>query len=272
MIEFVLAWLKRHMPKDRDETTFLCGDAGQFIFEDGHMTAVLDLELAYLGDPAADLGALFGRTLSEPLGDLLAGIRHYESCRGIEVDPRVVQYHAVRFGICTPLAVSHLCAEPPPGLVYAQYLGWYVVYGRASLEWIAGLMGIDLEVPADPAAEASPYAPAFSSMRAALQPKPEDAKFAAFEKECIDRTAIYLERTDRYGAVVTARNQQEAQELMGSTEPVSDEQLEELVARGDPGHDEALLRFFHRRLLREEFLLAPAMRELENIEIPRLIG
>ena len=55
-------------------------------------------------------------------------------------------------------------------------------------------------------------------------------------------------------------------------EDMSDEQLEELVARGDPGHDEALLRFFHRRLLREEFLLAPAMRELENIEIPRLIG
>ena len=272
MIEFVLAWLKRHMLQDRDETTFLCGDAGQFIFEDGHMTAVLDLELAYLGDPAADLGALFGRTLSEPLGDLLAGIRHYESCRGIEVDPRVVQYHAVRFGICTPLAVSHLCAEPPPGLVYAQYLGWYVVYGRASLEWIAGLMGIDLEAPADPVAEASMYAPAFSSMRAALQPKPEDSTFAAFEKDCIDRSAIYLQRADQYGAAIEQANQAEAPVLLNSAEPVSDEQLEALVAREDPANDEALIRFFHRRLLRQEFLLSPAMRELENIEIPRLIG
>lgn len=272
MIEFVLGWLKRHMPEGREETTFLCGDAGQFIFEEGHMTAVLDLELAYLGDPAADLGALFGRTLSEPLGDLLAGIRHYESCRGIEVDPRVVQYHAVRFGICTPLAVSHLCAEPPPGLVFAQYLGWYVVYGRASLEWIAGLMGIELERPAPPVADTSLYAPAFASLRAALRPKPEDSTYASFEKDCIDRTAIYLERADLLGSQVAEINQKEARELLGRAGAVSEEQLEELVAQGDPAREEALLRFFHARLVRQEFLLSPAMRELEDIEIPRLIG
>ena len=60
--------------------------------------------------------------------------------------------------------------------------------------------------------------------------------------------------------------------LLKSAQPVSDEQLEALVAREDPANDEALIRFFHRRLLRQEFLLSPAMRELENIEIPRLIG
>jgi hypothetical protein len=271
MIEFVLGWLKRNMPEGREETTFLCGDAGQFIFENGHMTAVLDLELAYLGDPAADLGALFGRTLSEPLGDLGAGIRHYEACRGVKVDPRVVQYHAIRFGICTPLAVSHLCAEPPPGLVFAQYLSWYVVYGRASLEWIAGLMGVELTGPAKPLASSSRFAPAFASMRAALRPKPDDSTYASFEKDCIDRSAIYLERADLYGAASQAVDQQEAQALLGSTGPVSDQELEEVVAAGDPIQEEALLRFFHARLLREEFLLSPAMRELENIEIPRLI-
>ena len=52
---------------------------------------------------------------------------------------------------------------------------------------------------------------------------------------------------------------------------LGEEELEEVVAAGDPIQEEALLRFFHARLLREEFLLSPAMRELENIEIPRLI-
>ena len=116
------------------------------------------------------------------------------------------------------------------------------------------------------------YAPAFSSMRAALQPKPEDSTFAAFEKDCIDRSAIYLQRADQYGAAIEQANQAEALVLLNSAEPVSDEQLEALVAREDTANDEALIRFFHRRLLRQEFLLSPAMRELENIEIPRLIG
>ena len=45
-------------PRERKQVSFLTGDAGQFLFEHGRVTAVLDLELACLGDPLADLGAL----------------------------------------------------------------------------------------------------------------------------------------------------------------------------------------------------------------------
>lgn len=272
MIEFVLAWLKRNRPAARPEVTFLSGDAGQFLFDDGHLTGVLDLELAYLGDPAADLGALFGRTLSEPLGDIEAGIRVYEKARGIEVDRRVVQFNAARFGICTPLAVAHLCAAPPKGLVYAQYLGWFLVYGRAALEWIAGLAGIELVPPEAPQAIESPYAPAFASLRAALAPKQGEDEFAAFEKESIDRTAIYLERAARFGASVAEADEAEARALLGTESGCAgDAELEAFVRTEDPQHDAEILRLLHRRLLRQEFLLAPAMKEIENTIVPRLV-
>ena len=190
------------------------------------------------------------------------------------MDPRVAQYHAVRFGICTPLAVSHLCAAPPRGLAFAQYLGWYLVYGRASLEWIAGLMGIQLERPSDPDELPSARTPAFDSLLAAVEPATKDDSFAAFEQESAWRVAIYLARADRYGASVFAADTTEANALLGRSEtqsPPDDGELEKFVLSADPGHDEVLLRFLHRRLLREEFLLSPAMRELQNIEIPRLV-
>lgn len=272
MIEFVLGWLKRNQPGGRSEITFLTGDAGQFLFDEGHLTGILDLELAYLGDPAADLGALFCRTLSEPLGDIEAGIRVYEKSRGIEVDRRVVQFHAARFAICTPLAVAHLCAAPPPGMVYAQYLCWYLVYGRAPLEWIAGLEGVELETPPDPAPIDSPYAPAFSSLRAALAPRKDDEQFAVFEKESIDRTAIFLERAARFGESVAAADQAEMRSLLGKAEgPVDDAALEAFVQQAGPESDAAILRLLYRRVLRQEFLLSPAMKELRDTVMTRLV-
>ena len=61
LIELALRWLARRAPGERKEVAFLTGDAGQFVFEHGRVTAVLDLELACLGDPLADLGALRSR-------------------------------------------------------------------------------------------------------------------------------------------------------------------------------------------------------------------
>jgi aminoglycoside phosphotransferase (APT) family kinase protein len=61
IIEFVTGWLRRNVPQDREEVACLAVDSGQFLFEDGRVTAMLDLELACLGDPAADLAGMRGR-------------------------------------------------------------------------------------------------------------------------------------------------------------------------------------------------------------------
>ncbi len=50
----------------------------------------------------------------------------------------------------------------------------------------------------------------------------------------------------------------------------ADEQLEAFVRSAGPEHDETLIRYFHRRVLRQGAALKPAMRELEHSRVQLL--
>ena len=169
LIEFVLRWIRSNAPPGRSGCSLVHGDAGQFLFEKGHMTAVLDLELAYLGDPAADFAGLLCRDLSEPLGDLRRALETYERCTGSAMDVRTIDYHTVRFGICTPMVTAHLAAQPYGALNWPQYLGWYLVYGRVPIEVIAKLEGVELDPPELPVATATRHTPAAAWLPATLE-------------------------------------------------------------------------------------------------------
>ena len=86
MIEFTLRWLRRNVPRHGRRAALLQADCGQFLFEKSRVTALLDFELAYIGDPMADFAGLRNRTLSEPLGDLRRALRRYEQQTGEPVD------------------------------------------------------------------------------------------------------------------------------------------------------------------------------------------
>ena len=50
----------------------------------------------------------------------------------------------------------------------------------------------------------------------------------------------------------------------------ADEKLEACVRSVGPEHDQTLIRYFHRRVLRQEATLKPAMRELEHSRVQLL--
>ena len=81
LIELVLAWLHDHLPLHRSRVSFAAGDAGQFLFADGRVTAI-DTELAFLGDPLADLAAMRAPRRIEPLGDLSRAFKRYAGFSG----------------------------------------------------------------------------------------------------------------------------------------------------------------------------------------------
>jgi aminoglycoside phosphotransferase (APT) family kinase protein len=122
MLEFLIGWCRRNAPEHRRQASLVLSDSGQFLFEAGRVTSVIDLELAFLGDPLADLAAMRTRDMAEPMGDLPAAFRHYEKVSGCEVDLHAVRYHSARFNLYTPLTTAHLLADPPPGLDYGLYL------------------------------------------------------------------------------------------------------------------------------------------------------
>lgn len=122
VFEYALRWLEEHVPP-RTGVALVHGDFrnGNFIVGPDGIRAVLDWELAHLGDPMEDLGWLCVRSwrfreVDKPVGgfghydDLFSG---YESTSGESVDPEVVRYWEV-FGtlkwgeMCIVQAFTHL--------------------------------------------------------------------------------------------------------------------------------------------------------------------
>ncbi len=268
MTEFGIGWIRRNTPEGRSRATFLHGDAGQFLFDSGRVTSMIDLELAYLGDPAADFGALRCRDVNEPLGDLKRALARYEGHTGEKMDIAAIDYHTIRFGWVNPMCIARLCQHPPVSTNYVQYLMWYVVYSRCSLEVLARLEGIELEPPPLPDAQPTPRAPAIGHLIDALDPQGGgDDPDRTYELDRLYRVAQYLEQADRYGAALDSDNLDDMAKILGHRAPdwhSGEVDLERFVLEAGSEHDPELVRFFHRRMLRQEALLRPALRELET--------
>ena len=276
MIEFQLGWCRRNVPKGRTDLSFVVCDGGQFMFDDTRMTGLLDFELAYIGDHAADLASFRTRDLTEPmvipLGDI---IRRYGEISGREIDFDVIDYHTIRFSLINPLSVAGQITDPVPEANYVQYLGWYVVYGRCGLEVMAHTTGTQLDPPSLPEDRPSRRSTAIEQLTTLLDPSAAgDDGERAYQLDRMQRTAVYLDRSDRYGPALEAANLDDAAMLLG-TRPASwqeaDARLEELVLASGPERDSDFIRFFHRRLAREEALLEPVLREQQGASLPVLL-
>lgn len=274
LIEFGIRWVRRNVPRGRTRAALIHGDAGQFVFEKGHLSALLDFELAYLGDPAADFAGMLCRDLSEPLGDLTRAVQRYEQKTGEPLDRTAIDYHFVRFALCTPMVVAHLCEHPPPEVDFVQYLAWNLVYGRTPLEVIARRLGVDIGLVELPAPQPTRHTPATGALLRSLEVAAASAgSFQTYQIGMAQRIAQYLERVDLYGSAVEEQDLDEAAALLGqrpASSAEADRALEACVLRARPEGDAELVRFLTRRCLRQELLLAPAMRELEHSAVQRL--
>ena len=96
-LSFLQMWLRRNAPTDRHDVHFLCGDAGQFMSRGTDVVALLDFEIANVGDTHWDLACFRGRHPYENMGDIPALYREYERVTGTPIDRRVVGYYTVAF-------------------------------------------------------------------------------------------------------------------------------------------------------------------------------
>lgn len=267
MLEFAVRWVYRNVPPDRREITFVQADSGQFLFEKGRVTALLDMETGYLGDPLADLGGLFCRDLGEPLGDLAPAIRRYAELSGREVDLDVVRFHAVRFMLCTPLSMAHFLAGAQPEVDHAMYRAWSIVWGRAALAGIAELVRVELSgiEPHEP--QPTLRAPMYDSLvhhLADLRRRAEGDEGRFYDLDRPYRLALALQRADALGPAFDEIERAEIGMLLGHRVDdlvEANAQLERLVLESGPERDAELVTYFHRRMDREHELHRPALFE-----------
>jgi aminoglycoside phosphotransferase (APT) family kinase protein len=116
LIDLAVEWLEANVPSPTEPPVFVHGDAGQgnFLFEDGHLTALLDWELAHVGDPMEDLAWFSMRSVMEPVENFAGLIRHYARASGRPLDFDRIRYHRV-FVSARVVIIRHRNVTGRPG-------------------------------------------------------------------------------------------------------------------------------------------------------------
>jgi len=96
-LRFSMRWLRQHIPPYDGPVVLVQGDTGpgNFMYRDGRVVAVVDWELAHLGDPMDDIAWLALRSSQDPFPDFPQRLRDYEHLSGRLVDDDRVRYYQV---------------------------------------------------------------------------------------------------------------------------------------------------------------------------------
>jgi hypothetical protein len=253
-LEFCLAWLRRHPLDTKGRESLVVWDSGQFHHDGDHVVAVLDLELAHIGDPLMDLAAFRMRDTIVGYGDFKRMYAKYEELSGTEVDLEAIQHHHLAFTLSNQLAFHSALADPPPGSDYMTNLQWCNETNLFAVEALADLLGLELGPVDLPEPEVSPAAVPAAHLVQAL-------RSGDYEQRTLFRLARHLQRVGEIGRQSVAADLDDLAALLGhrpATWQQGDAALEDFVLADDGAHDEALVHLFHRRLWRAHQLMGPA--------------
>ena len=287
-LTFSLSWLRRNVPAYSGRPVLVQGDTGpgNFMYSGGRVTAVVDWELAHLGDPMDDIAWLSLRATQEPFTDFPTRLREYEALSGNLVDEARVHYYQVMAE--TKLQVmSHRPVRPDEGSKRRSRTAVVVTSGTASStacctgdcgsrhsvrRWVFPLNRQRSRWPEPSSDHDWMYEAVLRQLRDVIVPRTEDPLAAARGKG-IARLIKYLAQVDLYGGAYRERELDDLTELTG-TRPA--------VGRGGPGElrrrpwrrgavsDEEYLRVLWRRVARDTELARPAMGVLADRHWPEL--
>ena len=259
-LEFCLGWLDRNPLDNQGRESLVVWDSGQFHHQDGRVTAVLDLELAHIGDPLMDLAAFRQRDTIIGYGDPRELYERYEELSGTPVDLDAIRHHHFAFTLANQLAFHGALADPPSGSDYMTNLQWCCETNLFAVEALADILHVDLLAVGLPPARTSPAAVGHAHLVSLLRHSSAADEFGQYQLRGGFRLARHLQRFDEIGDAVVAADLDDLMPLLG-TRPATwqegDAALEAFVLTDDGRHDEELVTLFHRRLSRAHALLGP---------------
>ncbi|MCZ7526584.1 MAG: phosphotransferase family protein [Acidimicrobiia bacterium] len=156
IVRFALGWARRNVPLSIDRTVLCWGDVGpgNFLHRDGRVSALLDWELAHLGDPMDDLAffALRANLLFEGrFGDVDARLRRYAELVGAPLDPGRIRYYQpvvlTRWLVASLAGLDGRTEHTMPGITY---LFLVVAVQKWLAEVLADLVGAPRQDVTDP--------------------------------------------------------------------------------------------------------------------------
>ena len=259
-LEFCLAWIARHPVDVRGRESVVVWDSGQFHHDAGRIVAVLDLELAHIGDPMMDLAGFRQRDSILHYGDMHRLYDVYERRGGVAVDLDAVQLHHFAFTLSNQLVFHSALASPAPESDYMTNLQWCCETNLFAVEALAELLGIELEPVPLPDARVSYGAIGFGHLVQQLRSIAAADEFEQYRLRGAFRLSRHLARVDEIGDACVAADLDDLRALLGrrpETWQEGDAALEAFVLADDGAHDEELVLLFHRRLWRAHQVLGP---------------
>ncbi|WP_338837867.1 phosphotransferase [Gordonia polyisoprenivorans] len=274
--EFIIGWIRRNIPQ-RSEVTWVHFDAGQFLHQSGHMTAVMDVEFACLGDPLADLGAMRMRDTAQPIGNLTLAFKHYAESTGRDVDSHVVNFNAVRFAVLTSMLSIGERFDPSSRFDLAQWEAWSVMAQLICLTIIAEETGAELPQDFDDVPGAGsrrrPWSRSIERVLDDILSDLSDEDFAAFRIRIARDMAIAIGSADELADATEQLDRADEEALLGvrpNNWREADEALEQYVLKARPDEDTSIVAFLYQRLRRQQMILDPAMRDVRNFTVQKV--
>lgn len=259
--EFLQQWLRRNVPMHRTEARFIAGDAGQFMSAGTEVLALLDFEIANIGDIYWDLACFRGRHPYENMGDIPALYRQYGKVTGTEVDLPVVAYHTVAFLQLSGIAAKFFMEPNAHGGNWIEGVLEYASITRRAYEAVAELQGIsldyDLHLPE--AVNKSWEASGFEKMLVDIEHLPTSSAFEPWERELLHAIPSFLLNYSRYRDWFEKSTLADINVVLGQTFDnlgAADEAAKEAIAEHDASFDEAWVQALHRRSLRLSMIIA----------------
>ena len=215
LIDLALGWLDKHLPRPDEPAVLVHGDAGpgNFLFEGGRMTALLDWELAHLGDPLEDIAWFSMRCVMEPVpgfGDRLA---EYEQAMGRPIDRFRVLYHRVLVSTRIVILRHRNVTGEPGNSIVSRGLN-----RRLLIDALAGANGILLPQPASIEAPATSrselYDGVIDDLRLKMADRSDDPVVVASAKNAA-KVLKYLSACDRLGPAIETADLAALAEALG---------------------------------------------------------
>jgi aminoglycoside phosphotransferase (APT) family kinase protein len=248
LVEFVMRWLARNVPTNRSRAGLAVKDAGQFLVEDGRVTAIYDLEIAGVMDPQADLAGMRVRDAFEPLGDLSYVLARYAELASDPIDVSTVNFHQMVGGLSGRQAITRLRTEARED--YVNYLGWEIAGGCSVLSALAE--ELEEELDRTPPAFEEVDDLLVPSLRVALARWGVPAE--SYDEGLTTDLVAHISLIRRRGASLDSSYIDDVAGLVGrraESVVAADADLEAFVLSAGPGQDRKLLHLLHRQVQRQ---------------------
>lgn len=215
LIDFAFQWLDAHVPVPPEPPVLVHGDAGpgNFLFRDGHLTALIDWEFAHLGDWHDDLAWFAMRVVMEPVPDFPACLRSYEAASGRTIDLARLAFHKVLVSTRV-LVIRHrnVSGEYGNSIVSQALNRRLVTAALAEAEGIA-LPAVPVPPPAETEAGAM-FDFLVASLRDDVAAKSADKAVVAAAKN-LAKIGKFLREKDRHGPQLEALERARLEALLG---------------------------------------------------------